>query len=424
MPMFHLMRWGCLLLAAVSVAVQSGSNAFGCRYSVRDVAFVNLDERPYRLFVYHDQDTEQTVLDEIRRATIAEFQDANVEAIFVNTNGGLSDDDRTRLESAAKDSAANAELPVLLLESPDQRIRNVPYDLNDRSSTTWRDALAPIVRSTVRDQLMRISLSAHSVTLLVEGTNREQNLQAEDVLRSAIAEVESTMPLLPKPIDEPPKVVTIPREHFAAEGWLLWSLGVDIQSPATQLAMLFGRGRLIGKPIDLSDGIEHVDRQVKRNLGVVGLDCECGLDRSWMQGNLVPHIWTPEDEATAAAALGFDPGSALVKIEMNQILSRGSGVRGSTTTADDDLLSGMQIIDLDSVLDDHEPSTPVTTGRDVPAAEQGRPEAADIATPNDQPDAHAGPGATVPQTSAWALAALAVVALVGSVSVLVFRAAH
>jgi hypothetical protein len=38
---------------------------------------------------------------------------------------------------------------------------------------------------------------------------------------------------------------------------------------------------------------------------------------------MIPHAWSPTDEAEAVAALGFDPGNPLVKAEISRILARG-----------------------------------------------------------------------------------------------------
>ena len=102
---------------------------------------------------------------------------------------------------------------------------------------------------------------------------------------------------------------------------LLWSLGVDLeQKSVTQIALLFGRGRKLG-PVLQIPGSRQQD--LWRSLEVVGNDCECGLDRSWMQGPMIPHDWSTSDEAEALAALGFDPGNPLVKAEISRILARG-----------------------------------------------------------------------------------------------------
>jgi hypothetical protein len=134
---------------------------------------------------------------------------------------------------------------------------------------------------------------------------------------------------------------------------LLWSLGVDLPqeaSPVTQIALLFGRGRKLG-PVLRIPGSRQQD--LWRSLGVVGADCECGLDRGWMCGPMVPHAWSTTDEAEAVAALGFDPGNPLVKAEISRILARGSWQYGNAESRQSSQLSQellpphLQLVEID-----------------------------------------------------------------------------
>ena len=56
---------------------------------------------------------------------------------------------------------------------------------------------------------------------------------------------------------------------------------------------------------------------------MVGQDCECGLDRVWMQGEPFPLSWGRTERTAAYAALGFDPDNPQVKGELSRIISRG-----------------------------------------------------------------------------------------------------
>jgi len=58
-------------------------------------------------------------------------------------------------------------------------------------------------------------------------------------------------------------------------------------------------------------------------LAVVGQDCECGLDRVWMQGESFPLSWGRAERTAAYAALGFDPDNPQIKGEISRIISRG-----------------------------------------------------------------------------------------------------
>jgi len=118
----------------------------------------------------------------------------------------------------------------------------------------------------------------------------------------------------------------VPFHRRSQELVLLWSLGVDDPNDEdTIIAPTMGRMRRLGDPL-IVPGAASSDLEAR--LGLVGLDCECGLDRKWMQGVMVPHDWTTDDEAKALAVLGFDPGNPLVVAEIQRILSRGGAEEG------------------------------------------------------------------------------------------------
>ena len=87
-----------------------------------------------------------------------------------------------------------------------------------------------------------------------------------------------------------------------------------------QASILIGRGRRLG-PALKGDAITSV--QLQEMLAVAGQDCECDLDRSWMQGPRMPMAWGPERQQASYQWLGFDPENPLVKAEISRILSRG-----------------------------------------------------------------------------------------------------
>jgi hypothetical protein len=124
---------------------------------------------------------------------------------------------------------------------------------------------------------------------------------------------------MPKPVERPPSVITLKQEQVMEEEILLWSLGWSeekIQEPA--VAVFYGRGRLMGQ---LLQG-EHLNETVIRNLlSFIGADCECGLDRSWILGSMIPLLWDSERQAEIVKVHKFDADNPLVKAEMSRILS-------------------------------------------------------------------------------------------------------
>jgi len=67
---------------------------------------------------------------------------------------------------------------------------------------------------------------------------------------------------------------------------------------------------------------DMITRDVIKNLlTVVGADCECGLDHSWILGRMIPMRWETRVQSDITKNLGFDVENPQVKSEMSQILS-------------------------------------------------------------------------------------------------------
>ena len=87
------------------------------------------------------------------------------------------------------------------------------------------------------------------------------------------------------------------------------------------------------------------ERSLTAIVNVIGLNCECGLDRKWMEGVMIPQQWDENVRRRLAEHLGFDPESPAIRVEMSQILAKGgSGERAHRNEkvgeTPDDLLSG------------------------------------------------------------------------------------
>jgi len=163
----------------------------------------------------------------------------------------------------------------------------------------------------------------YAVIVLMEGSDPGQNERAKEEIRAASNEIQRLMPQMVKSIDGPPHAIVLPEESAAREKVLLWSLGVD--KPAMgepHAAVFYGRGRRFG-PTMKGDEITH--RNIFNLLYIIGLSCECGLDRQQLLGMMVPLRWGPEVQSEVVRRLGFDAESPAVKLEMRQTLSSGSG---------------------------------------------------------------------------------------------------
>jgi len=56
---------------------------------------------------------------------------------------------------------------------------------------------------------------------------------------------------------------------------------------------------------------------------VVGADCECGIDKNWILGTMLPIRWNKKWQDRLVKNLGFDPENPLIKMEINRIMRTG-----------------------------------------------------------------------------------------------------
>jgi hypothetical protein len=297
--------------------VFSVSAAYACKYNVRDVGFVDLEQTSYKLYCLADRATPKEFSNALRQTASATFLEANVEFETVSIDG---DENHPALSLARAQKLDR--FPTTLLLAPDQRTLVLPFASTDQKST---DSIWPLLESVVsspkRDELLEKIVDAFAVVLLVEGTDAMENQRARTVADGAIAQLSKSMDRLPKLVKSPPQLMVISREAAAREKVFLWSLSLESSSPGDPVAaVVYGRGRRIGTPLQ---GALITQTEIFNYLSMVGQDCECQLDRAWMRGPLMPARWGSDLQSLVVKALGFDAESPSVKTEMSQILARG-----------------------------------------------------------------------------------------------------
>ena len=345
---------------------------FACRYTVRDVAFVDLGDAPYRLFLLADPADEETS-GELQAAVdrIAEqvLQDANTVIEFVDTSPEI-DHPALRYATEVK------QFPALIAVGPEQEPLIIKQGLTQDTSNAAEELnllCSDFVDSSARREMFSKLFGVHSVILMVEGTDEQANQNTWEMIAQTLPQVEQSLEFLPKPIKEPPHVIRLTAEEAADEKILLWALGMNPEPTAeTQVALLFGRGRKLGPILRFP---EDPRRRFIQSLAVVGQDCECGLDRRWMQGAMVPHRWSAVEEKKAIEQLGFDPGNPLVKAEIDRILTRGPGADGGREVEMEDALKiapalSYQEIAIDDLVTDAANDTSATDTSEAVAADE------------------------------------------------------
>ena len=293
--------------------------AYGCRYNVREVGFIDIGIEPYHLFGYVADDTPAQVVTDLQNA---------VEVALFNTN--------IRFEVVSADADANhpalsylaghkiTEIPAVVLVSPDGQSRPVVTGTGvDSLKTALPAALETILDSPARQELLAKTAEGYGAVLLMEGPDAEGNAEARTAITTAMGRIEEQLEFLPKPIAHGPELVVVDRQSLRREEVLLWSLGLepeDVNAP--HAAMFYGRGRWIGP---LFKGQQIHEDHLTELLFVIGADCECGIDHRWLQGTMVPARWDEALQAKVAESLGFDPENPMIKMEMISIIRRGMG---------------------------------------------------------------------------------------------------
>lgn len=296
-----------LLLAGVS------EFASACRYNVRETGFIYLAQKPYHLAIYFTNNTSEKDVEMLKKLAYHHFKDSNIEPLLVN----FDDADGS---SAHPKPDKSTPLPAAVLQSPDGQVIDIPLSGKGLSiEASAGKAFESIGYSSIRDEILRNCTSNYAVILLFEGTDSDANKEAREAAKAAIDHIASKMSLLPKKIDKPPVLLSI--RNNDPDNILPWSLGLESENRQTPgMAIIYGRGRWIG-PIIKGELIS------KRNLSdlllIVGADCECGIDKDWMRGTMIPAGWNEKSRKDVALNLEFDPENPLIKKEVRHILRMG-----------------------------------------------------------------------------------------------------
>lgn len=300
---------------------------FGCRYTVRDVGFVDMGSPPYRLYGFVRNDTPEDIASTLKRVSVAALLDSNVESEIINIDEQPDHKAMQYFRSHTIES-----LPAAVLVSPDGKSLVLPIHAADKSfqETLWT-GLESAVSSPARERLMQQVAQTYCTVVLIEGQNAAANARAKETVSAAIDEIASTMDQLPKPVEAPPHLITIASQTASREAVFLWSLGLsDPEITEPHVAVLYGRGRRIGP---LLRGNEITRNRLLSVLSVIGASCECGLDRKWMLGTRIPLRWGSKTQAAVVKHLGFDAENPMVRTEISQILSIG-GSAGTQAAGD------------------------------------------------------------------------------------------
>lgn len=305
--------------------------AYACRYTVRELGFVNLEGTPWTL-VYLSSDPSFT--------SPVLGNDVNVHSIIVDPTT-----DPNHPAVLRSDATTTA-----VLMGPTGRTLALHSD----------DPFHEAIESPLRTRLAAEALDTFAFLLLKLGNDELENNHARRVAAGARAKLDALAPHLPRPVAHPLRVIELTPDDAAKEHVLLWSLGID-QSFDAEIAIVYGRGRRAGEPI--SGAFDETE--LTTQLALVGESCECETDRAWLKEPTAPMRWPEASAYAAPEALGFDPASPMVHAEVRRILARGDfGVgRAANSTGNrpkdlSEIVFGYTEITLEDRLPETQPTTP------------------------------------------------------------------
>ena len=302
-----------MILRILVVTAGLTLSAAVCRYTVRDVGFVDLGDPEYECYAFVSDAGSPGVTTACEQIAESVFMDTNVDFAVVDLDTDEGHPARRHLRELKIQ-----RFPTTVLVHPDGRAVELPFEGN--FADVGARVLESVASSPLRRRLTESVLRCYCVVLLVAGDDAKQNREAERVVRASFKAIERVFDEMPKEVGTLPELIALSRAEQAGERLLLWALGVDEGGQQPAVIVLTGRVRQFGPALEGDDIDED---SVLGVLAKVGESCECGLDRSWMRGVRVPLRWDAATRKLAVEKLKFDPENPLVKSEISSILAKG-----------------------------------------------------------------------------------------------------
>jgi hypothetical protein len=320
-----------------------------CRYNIRETGFVDLGSDPYLFYGYVRKDTPEEIILKFDQILNSAFINCNINAEIINV-------DRQRDHEALKYLSLwqIQAFPAAILVSPDGQ--SLLIDLKkDRESfeQSLKSAITRIVYSPIREVIINEVIKGYGVILLIEGEDPDENEKHRNEALSAIETIKNRMKVMVKIIENPPVLITVKPLSIQDEEILLWSLGINTPETKPCAAVFYGKTKWIG-PLMRTE--EITETNLVKILTIIGLDCECGLDVSLVEGTMLPVKWDENRQAQVAGLLGFDPENPLVKLEVNRILKMASSSYPGVPVTFTDSLVVKSDLDSDGYVVDKEKS--------------------------------------------------------------------
>lgn len=318
-----------MILRILAISAGLSLSVALCRYTVRDVGFVDLGDPGYQLYAFVSDTSSPGVASACGDTAKTKLLDTNIEFEVIDLD---ADEHHAAYRHVRELEIKN--FPCTVLVHPDGQAIELP--LGEDSEQARSKFFEDVASSKLRRRITGAVLRHYCVVLLVEGDDAAKNREAAEAVSIAFKAIEKVFDQMPKKVGELPLLIHVPRAEQTSERVLLWSLGIEAKGPRPIVTVMTGRGRQFGPVLE---GSSINDDTVLGILSKAGESCECGLDRSWMRGLRVPLRWDAETRQLASDQLGFDPENPLVKAEISSIVSKGANGKtveggGEPTVAD------------------------------------------------------------------------------------------
>jgi hypothetical protein len=268
-------------------------------YSVREVGFVEVEAKPYRLFVL-SKDSQGLAAEKQRRWLNNELADSNI--VLVTQ---IAD---SKTLTPLKKPVGDLSQPKFWLVAPDNRA--MPFD----AATMTGDLL----HSPMRKLILRELTGALCAVVLLESNDAAANALAHARAEATLEQVNRVRKHLDHAPDSDVNLLVLPVAERERERWTLWGLGEDIEATDTpKIAIIFGRMRRAGP---LFEGTEWNSDDLFARIVALGQACEDELDRKQYFDMPLPFKWSPD--WLGQLDLKFDPLDEAVKERLAATLQR------------------------------------------------------------------------------------------------------
>jgi len=322
------------------------NNSLACRHTVREIGFSDLGLKTYNLVFFIDSRTPAEQIINMQKYSRVLLQDTNVQMEIIDT-----DKNKSSPYLRFRTQYSDQRCPFTVFISPDGESMICPAVKTGQSinESSWY-LIESMVSSSFREDIVRELIRSLGVVLIIEGSDDAENNRIKDAARNAVREITGDLDQMPKVVNKPPKIIVISHNKINDEKVLLFSLGITGKNKDdAHLTVIYGRGKLAGH---LLTGEQINSRRIYNLLSLIGADCECGIDNSWIMGDMIPLRWGPSQQADLSDQLGFDVENPFVKTEMSQIISLNRNLQNSINPLENNILgfakSSLEISDAEN----------------------------------------------------------------------------